>query len=683
MIQGLINIFWQNTPFHWSILLLLVGGVIGEGISIRLYWRSIKRDLRDTENSINYLESERNKLQNSQTNEVTLKPNGRLSWFRKHLDVTDTDDNCLQAKVEAGKFVLLQYPRILNPSIPSSYWRFIPTILIALGVLGTFYGIQEGLSQIDLGNIQNTSNLLDASVKLLEGMKTAFSTSLMGLGSSSVFTIFLAGGEAYKRSRVQKLRQRLDKRLDQIAFVESPTRLLSRFNLDGTERAATSLSNAAESMKTGFQELIQVQRQLSPDAIGEKVGEKVGAVMSPIFQEIGKELSALREIKQDQGQEILRNLITEQREQLIKPLIAEIRNSAQLTEQASQAVSQLREELGGISQSLSTSVMTIQKFQEDTLVKLQEFADSLQSILTEFRSDTQGVMERVSTEIQSAVTASVEAIDSQRIAFETSSNQAANTFRSIREDLETALHTQAEIERQMLQEFQDRTLEIITTQTESITTVGHEASQLMNGARENLISTLSNIDTMLQNTRITVQEELQQFRLSYQTALQEFFHSQNQLLEETLGEQRQGLAQVVNDLQAAFNEEYHRRSTLTTQVDESMSRIGQTVERVSNFANVTGLTSGERLAQIQEITRGLGREAHRIEQTYAAMIQQLNQALEISNQHLVNYLNQASASENRFFTQADEATTKISNQLLQAANYLVAAEANRRHQSES
>ena len=666
MIQGLINIFWQNTPFHWSILLLLLGGGIAEVRSILLYWRSIQRDLKDNNENIKYLESHQRQ---------NVIPDNGSSWFQKHLAGTNTQGG-FQPKVEAEKFVLLQYPRILNPSIPNSYLRFIPTILIAIGVLGTFYGIQEGLSQIDTSNInQNTSELLEASSNLLEGMKTAFSTSLMGLGSSSLFTIVLAVGEGIKRLPSQILRERLDR----IAFVESPTRLLSRFNLDGTERAATSLSNAAESMKTGFEKLIQVQSELSPDAIG----EKVGAVMSPIFKEIGKELSALREIKKEQGQEILRELITEQREQLIKPLIAELTKSAQLTQEASQAVSELREELGGISQSLSTSVMTIQKFQEDTLVRLQEFAVSLQSILTEFRSDTQGVMERVSTEIQSAVTASVEAINSQRIAFEVSSNQAANTFRSIREDLETALHTQAEIERQMLQEFQDRTLAIITTQTESITTVGHEASQLMNGARENLISTLSNIDTMLQNTRITVQQELEQFRLSYQTALQEFFNSQNQLLEETLGEQRQGLAQVVNDLQTAFKEEYHRRSTLTAQVEESMSRIGQTVEKVSNFANVTGLTSGERLAQIQEITRGLGREAHRIEQTYAGMIQQLNQALQISNQHLVDYLNQASASENLFFTQADEATTRISNQLLQAANYLVAAEANRRHQSES
>jgi hypothetical protein len=186
---------------------------------------------------------------------------------------------------------------------------------------------------------------------------------------------------------------------------------------------------------------------------------------------------------------------------------------------------------------------------------------------------------------------------------------------------------------------------------------------------------------MLQNTRITVQEELQQFRLNYQEALQNFFTSQHELLEETLGEQRQGLAQVVNDLQTAFNDEYERRLRLSAGIEETMTRIQETVRIMNNFANAVGLHSGERLEQIIEISRLLGSEATRIEKVYAGMIEQLNQALAMSNQHLVTYLEQASASERVFFTQADEATARISHQLLQAANYLVAAEAYRRDQN--
>ena len=42
----------------------------------------------------------------------------------------------------------------------------------------------------------------------------------------------------------------------------------------------------------------------------------------------------------------------------------------------------------------------------------------------------------------------------------------------------------------------------------------------MNEAKDNLLGTLNNIDGMLQNTRLTVQQELEQFRLDYQAALQ-------------------------------------------------------------------------------------------------------------------------------------------------------------------
>jgi hypothetical protein len=738
MVPTLFNIFWQNTIFHWTIILVFLLAAIAEAISIIKYWASIQKDLRLNNKIIAYLSKNLPTDENRKVKQLTPQDSNHFNWFQKYLVGTSKTDTLL-AKVEYRKFVLIQYPAFFTRSIPPSYLRFVPTILIAIGVLGTFYGIQiglSGISTIDLNNInQSTSNLLNEIGVLLAGMETAFSTSLMGLAFSSLFTILLATGEAIKRAPIQKLRQRLDA----IAFVESPARVLSRLNFDASEKAATSLQETAETIKTSFTQLIHVQSQLNPH----EIGRELGLVMTPIFQDIKQEIATLREIKNDQGQEILRNLITEQREQLIKPLIAEIRQSAQLTQQASQAVSELKQELGGISQSLSQSVNTIQQFQQDTLVKLQQFAVNLQSILSAFRSDTQGVMQSISTEIQSAVAASIQAIDTQKTAFETSTNQAADTFRTIREDLQTALHTQAEIERQMLeqlqtsvaremklavgasiqainaqktafetsasqaadtfrgiredlqaalqtqaeierqmlQDFEQRTVAIITTQTENITTVGNEASQLMDAARENLISSLGNIDTMLQDTRITVERELQRFRLNYQEALQLFFNRQNELLEGTLGKQRQGLAEVVNDLQLAFEEEYQRRSDLATETEQNITKIQETVNIVTNFANVIGLTSAERLEQIKEISRGLGEEASHIEKAYSGMIQQFNQALEMSNQHLVNYLEKASQSQNLFFTQADAATAKVSQQLLQSANYLVAAEANRRHQN--
>ncbi len=72
---------------------------------------------------------------------------------------------------------------------PRSPLRFVTALCTSIGVLGTFYGIQQGLQGINLGDISNSQQLMNSSIELLGNMKTAFSTSLMGLGSGSLFTV--------------------------------------------------------------------------------------------------------------------------------------------------------------------------------------------------------------------------------------------------------------------------------------------------------------------------------------------------------------------------------------------------------------------------------------------------------------------------------------------------------------
>jgi hypothetical protein len=649
---------------------------------------------------------------------------------------------------------VLKYKRTLKNSntflqqpIPRSHWRFVPGILTAIGVLGTFYGITAGLADISLNNIGGDSqNLLKSSVTLLEGMKTAFATSLVGLGSSSIFTLFLAYCDGERRKERKKLAK--------IAVLETPLQVLSNRNPDANQEASKSLADAAEKMGTAakemgtkFAELIEIQRQLSPQAIGKEVGN----VMKPVFQEIRVELTALREIKADQGQEMLRNLIEEQREQLIKPIIGELRNSATLTKGASEAVMDLKNELGGISRSLSESIVTIQQFQVDTIGQLQQFALNLEAILGEFRTDTKDVLQQVATEVKGAVDQSIVAMENQRNAFDKSAKQTVHTFRGIREQLEKSLETQAQIQRDSIQEFQNSSREIFAEQSTNLKQVGEEASQAMilqrnaftasaeqtaatfrgireeleksletqaqiqrdsikefqnssrqifeqqannlglvgnaasqqmNEARENLTATLTNIDNVLQNTRLTVQEELQKFRLNYQAALEEFFMQQNQLLEGTLGEQRRGLADVVANFQTVFEEEYNRRKDISQEMQESLIKIKETTAQVNKFAHEIGLISGERFAQLQELARTIGKEASHVEKAYENLSREFNGGLQIWNQEMMGYFQRKSESDMKFFTQADEATARVCNQLVQAANYLVAAESTRRNSNE-
>ncbi|OKH34067.1 hypothetical protein NIES2119_21435 [[Phormidium ambiguum] IAM M-71] len=487
MINEILEIVWQNSLFHWIIVLLLVLACLIEVYSTVKYIWKLKNSI--TNKAIDYLSYNLKTVRIIDKEPVyldckNLPKDSRtkiFNWLNKNLVGTELNER-FQAQLQFGQFLLIQYPAILEKPVPRSSLRFIQSILIAIGVLGTFYGIQVGLSEISLSDIgENSGHLLKSSVQLLEGMKTAFSTSLMGLGSSSIFTLVLACLEWVRK----KYRDSLKHKLDAITILETPMRLLEKMNPEANLKASQSLANAAEIMGTQFAELIEIQREFSPKAIGQEIGN----IIKPILQEIRVELLALQEIKADRSQEILKNLIEEQREHLIKPIIIELSNSANLTKEASEAIMDLKNELGSISFSLSESIATIEHFQAETLIKLQEFATNLganvektsatfitireelekflnthaeiqQQLVEEFQNNIHDIFTQQNNNLQHLGEQSSEAMRVQRDALTKIAKQTVNTFVGIREELEQSLQTHTQIERELIQEFHNRYLEI-------------------------------------------------------------------------------------------------------------------------------------------------------------------------------------------------------------------------------
>ena len=79
-------------------------------------------------------------------------------------------------------FYILRLWRIKDSSRYNEYiYESIPTVFTTLGVLGTFVGIYFGLLKFDVNYITESIPLL------LEGLKTAFSTSIIGIVLSLVF----------------------------------------------------------------------------------------------------------------------------------------------------------------------------------------------------------------------------------------------------------------------------------------------------------------------------------------------------------------------------------------------------------------------------------------------------------------------------------------------------------------
>jgi len=535
--------------------------------------------------------------------------------------------------------------KILSRPIPRSELNFVPSVLTSIGLFGTFLGIQIALSNLDPKNIQAGVDTL------LSGMKTAFTSSLFGLGFAAIFIVFLAF-TTYIQTRSKKS---LNKRLRDLKYK-------SRFDKD----VSTELISAAEKMQS---------------LNSESIGVEVGKALTPIFGDIREELKSLREFKADRGKDILEEL----RDKVILPISIQLKESADSTKEASAAVISLTDELGGVSRDLATSITTIQEFQGNTLFQLGEFANNLSNTLVNFETGTQGVLKEVGEEIKRGVDESILGMKAQREAFADSATQAAQTFTGIRTELEAALTTQTASQERMLQNVEDRmntillnTHQAFEQQSNTLELVGEKASTLMDTARNSLLDTLGNIDGMLQNTRQTVQDELNNFRETYQESLDEFFREQNNLLGSTLDTQRQGLSDIVIELKTAFQEEAERRTQLSQQLDESLENIQRTAGVVSRLVNTVGLHDGAHIAQMQELSQNMGVQVNNLERSYRDLNTRYEDSLRIGNEQLSEYFQRAIVHEQKFFEKADSSTAQLCNTLLKAANYLVATEKNRR-----
>lgn len=276
--MNLGNLFLIVREFVFAnprIFIVLVVFLVIEIIAIISYWfnkefQTLDNVIKRLKNIDNSKDKQRiNKLQNSQFKDKEQE----WLWILRHLSGENRRVEFIPKK-ENNQFILSSYPSILNRAIPRSPVYYAPTFLTALGILGTFLGIFLGLQKIGINNISDTQELLSASTQLLSGMKTAFSTSLAGLGSASLMMVLLWLGGKLRRDRRNNLR----KQLSNIAYLESPQELLSRLDTSSITDVAGSLQEATNSLSS--------LANLTPDNIASAIQKIISQEKVAIVDEL-------------------------------------------------------------------------------------------------------------------------------------------------------------------------------------------------------------------------------------------------------------------------------------------------------------------------------------------------------------------------------------------------------------
>ena len=314
-------------------------------------------------------------------------------------------------------------PETINPKLFKGYFMiWIPSILTTLGVLGTFVGLQIGLGGINLNG--DVEQMLDGIRVLIDGAKTAFSTSIFGVASGIGFGLLLR----IIRQRQSNKIHSLCCQLDQLIPETSPEDDLRHLR-GASELSVEQLKALREEVGPQLQKTLVDMPSLIGNAVGQQIQEAVGGIGQQNSQALGEALK-------DVHQEHLADL---------KGLGEAIRSQVEITNKILEKLEQLPPRLESSSVHLETSSKSLENVSEKFGgwdEKLETFSVSLQTSSSSFDSATASLesasklIESTIPNLQEAVGSATKATQTNQQALSENSRELLSSFGSITDGLQ-------------------------------------------------------------------------------------------------------------------------------------------------------------------------------------------------------------------------------------------------------
>ena len=159
----------------------------------------------------------------------------------------------------------------------------VPGFLTGIGVLGTFIGLQLGLSELNIGNDVAVEEMKTGLAQVISGAKIAFLTSVWGVGLSLVFNFIEKGFERRARSKIKYVQNLVDAKYPRLP----------------PERQLQQISDNSAEMRESLQHL------------GEQIGDRLQAPITDLGNRIVELFEGLAGATGDANQNVLNTLIQE------------------------------------------------------------------------------------------------------------------------------------------------------------------------------------------------------------------------------------------------------------------------------------------------------------------------------------------------------------------------------------
>lgn len=303
------------------------------------------------------------------------------------------------------------YMRLVKKQI-NKVITLLPNVAVSLGILGTFVGIYLGLLEF------NVSNISGSIPELLEGLKTAFSTSIAGLVTSIILK-FVFEGKAVQEESKSDVQQ--DDPVELLKSIVSGINNLEKSSRE-IEKSIVSCFRSNEEfslisqLKLIRQEIIDTRREVSDsfNTFAEKIAESstdalvkalekvigdFNTLLNELVSESFKELSSAM-IKLTEWQENYKTHIDETQDK-INTLLDHMKQTVAILDGTADRISEINESLENIDSSLggiSVSAEDISEHVESLKLQnsvLRESISAIKQIGEEAKSVVPAITEQI------------------------------------------------------------------------------------------------------------------------------------------------------------------------------------------------------------------------------------------------------------------------------------------------
>lgn len=365
-----------------------------------------------------------------------------------------------------------------------------PGAVISLGIFGTFLGIYLGLRNFDPTNIN------DSIPQLLEGLKTAFITSLFGM----FFSLLL--------KYIYGLYERRDLQKDSIA-TDDPISILRQI-ANGVVSLSTTVDSIGETIVKCFKsdeeysivsqlklirtEMNDLKREVtkSLNEFSEKVAElgteaMIEALRNVIEQFnarlndlVGEEFKQLKEvmIKLVEWQENHRTAIDEMQRKL-SDYLDHVRVATELLDRAATSMHHASDHLDSIDGSVSAISVSVEDIEQHIAnlkaqnEQLKEFIDSIQTI----GEEAKGVLPSLTKHIESSTSELVRASQLAKDQLQEAGQSLGSTVKGISEEMNKSANLHSQQVEKSIEQVQKNLEEVLNV---SLTALGEQLASLSN-----------------------------------------------------------------------------------------------------------------------------------------------------------------------------------------------------------